>query len=194
MRCQPLRRALLAGCLALGVAGHAASTAVQAQAADGAKAVAAGRARNEIGAGDVIDLKVSGGTDLTHKYTVGPDGGIQLPRLGTVKAAGLTGQELEARLRTALSDGGVTAPDISVTVVRPPVIVTGEVVTPGPVAYAPDLTVLQAIALAGGTTQAGSGKRVRIVRVVDGEKAELKAKLTDLLKPGDIVRVMSRMF
>ncbi len=74
------------------------------------------------------------------------------------------------------------------------VVVTGEVITPGPVPHTRALTVMQAIALAGGTTKSGSEKRARIIRIVDGEKVEVKAKVTDLLAPGDIVRVSSRLF
>ena len=74
------------------------------------------------------------------------------------------------------------------------VVVTGEVITPGPIPHTRALTVMQAIAMAGGTTKSGSEKRARIIRIVDGEKVEVKAKLTDLLAPGDIVRVSSRLF
>jgi polysaccharide export outer membrane protein len=74
------------------------------------------------------------------------------------------------------------------------VVVTGEVITPGPVPHTHNLTVMQAIAMAGGTTKSGSEKRARIIRIVDGQKVEVKAKLTDLLTPGDIVRVSSRLF
>jgi polysaccharide biosynthesis/export protein len=100
--------------------------------------------------------------------------------------------DLEAGLvhdNLVLNDGDtVFAPKAGV------VVVTGEVITPGPIAHARNLTVLQAISLAGGTTKVGSDKRARIVRIVDGQKKEIKAKLSDLLQPGDIVRVPPRMF
>lgn len=74
------------------------------------------------------------------------------------------------------------------------VVVTGEVITPGAVPHTRNLTVLEAISLAGGTTKSGSDRRARIIRIVDGQKQEIKAKLTDVLVPGDIVRVPSRLF
>jgi polysaccharide biosynthesis/export protein len=74
------------------------------------------------------------------------------------------------------------------------VYVTGEVIAPGSITFVRDLTVIQAISLAGGTTKLGSDKKAKIVRIVDGEKKELKAKLTDVLQPGDIVKVPTRMF
>jgi polysaccharide export outer membrane protein len=55
-------------------------------------------------------------------------------------------------------------------------------------------TVLQALSLAGGVTDRGSTGRVKIVRSVDGKKTELKAKLTDLVEPGDTLIVGERFF
>src|SRR3954452_25285463 len=75
------------------------------------------------------------------------------------------------------------------------IYVFGQVKNPG--AYAmqqTDTTVLQALSLAGGVTDRGTTGRVKIVRVVDGEKKELKVKLTDLVQPGDTVIVSERFF
>jgi polysaccharide export outer membrane protein len=75
------------------------------------------------------------------------------------------------------------------------IYVFGQVKTPG--AYAlqdPDTTVLQALALAGGVTDRGATNRVKIVRVVNGEKAEIKVKLTDLVQPGDTIIVPEKYF
>lgn len=55
-------------------------------------------------------------------------------------------------------------------------------------------SVLQALSLAGGVTDRGSISRVRIVRIVDGEKKEFKVKLTDVVQPGDTVIVGARFF
>jgi polysaccharide export outer membrane protein len=55
-------------------------------------------------------------------------------------------------------------------------------------------TVLQALALAGGVTDRGSTSRIKIIRVIDGDKKELKAKLTDLVLAGDTIVVGERFF
>jgi polysaccharide export outer membrane protein len=55
-------------------------------------------------------------------------------------------------------------------------------------------TVMRAISAAGGVSQLGSTGRVRVTRIVDGKKVELKAKLDDVLKPGDTVVVGTRLF
>jgi polysaccharide export outer membrane protein len=70
----------------------------------------------------------------------------------------------------------------------------GQVKTPGAYAIQKDTTVLQALSLAGGVTENGAMNRIRIVRMVNGEKKELKAKLADLVKPGDTIIVPERYF
>src|ERR1700687_3438215 len=66
------------------------------------------------------------------------------------------------------------------------VYVFGQVKNPG--AYPlqqKNTSVLQALSLGGGVTDRGSTNRVRIVRVVNGEKKALKVNLTDIVQPGD---------
>ena len=75
------------------------------------------------------------------------------------------------------------------------IYVFGQVRSPG--AYAlqdAETTVLQALSLAGGVTDRGATNRIKIVRVVDGEKVELKVKLTDLVLPGDTIIVPEKYF
>jgi len=75
------------------------------------------------------------------------------------------------------------------------VYVFGQVKNPG--AYplqAQETTVMQALALAGGVTDRGSTGRIKISRLVDGEKKELKVKLSDLVLPGDTIIVPERFF
>jgi polysaccharide biosynthesis/export protein len=75
------------------------------------------------------------------------------------------------------------------------VYVFGQVKSPG--AYAlqqRNTSVLQALSLAGGVTDRGSTGRIRIVRIVDGDKKELKVKLTDIVQPGDTIIVAERFF
>lgn len=75
------------------------------------------------------------------------------------------------------------------------IYVFGQVKSPG--AYSlqqKNTTVLQALSLAGGVTDRGSTSRVRIVRVVSGEKKEFKVKLTDSVQPNDTIIVGERFF
>lgn len=72
--------------------------------------------------------------------------------------------------------------------------VFGEVRNPGAYSIQANMTVLQVLSLAGGATEHAALNRVRIVRVEDGEKQEVRVKLTDLVKPGDTVIVPERYF
>jgi polysaccharide biosynthesis/export protein len=75
------------------------------------------------------------------------------------------------------------------------VYVFGQVKNPG--AYnlqQQSTTVLQALSLAGGVTDRGSTSRIKIIRIVDGDKKELKIKLTDIVQPGDTVVISERFF
>jgi polysaccharide export outer membrane protein len=56
------------------------------------------------------------------------------------------------------------------------------------------MTVMQAIALAGGATDRGSMRRIKIVRDENGKKKEIKVKVTDLVRPGDTIVVPDKFF
>lgn len=74
------------------------------------------------------------------------------------------------------------------------VYVMGHVARGGPIKFQEGLTVFQALTLAGGVTEKGSQKGVKIIRIVDGKPTEIKAKLTDVLLPEDQIKVPERFF
>jgi polysaccharide export outer membrane protein len=74
------------------------------------------------------------------------------------------------------------------------VFITGQVKAPGAYPVDPGTTVLQALTLAGGLTERGADGRIKIMRTVKGKKVELKAKLTDIVLPGDTVVVPEKFF
>ncbi len=75
------------------------------------------------------------------------------------------------------------------------IFVTGQVKIPGPYVIEGDLTVMQAVAMAGGATDKGAPNRVRIFRTVDGKQQEVKGvKLSDLVRAGDTIDVPQRYF
>ena len=72
--------------------------------------------------------------------------------------------------------------------------VTGNVRSPGSYPWERGLTVRQAISLAGGLTERGSTRGMRIFRDVDGEQMEISAEMDDLIEAGDTLRVRQRFF
>jgi polysaccharide biosynthesis/export protein len=115
--------------------------------------------------GDVVELSAAGIPDLKHRSTVGLDGQVMLPVVGAIKAAGLGVAELRTKvqelaatklIRRRGEDGReysqVLAPDqlvLSIAEYRP-VYLNGDVAKPGEQTFRPGMTVLQAVALAGG--------------------------------------------
>ena len=71
--------------------------------------------------------------------------------------------------------------------------VVGLVRNPGSYALEPNMTVLQALSLAGGVTERGSSRRLRVTRVVDGKRKEIDVKATDLVEAGDTITVRQRL-
>jgi polysaccharide export outer membrane protein len=76
----------------------------------------------------------------------------------------------------------------------PRIFVSGEVRNPGAYAFAPGMTVRQAISLAGGFTEHASAGRLRVVRQDDGKPHEIKVKIDDAVKPGDTLVVKESWF
>lgn len=72
--------------------------------------------------------------------------------------------------------------------------VTGQVRSPGSYVYEPGMTVLQAIALAGGLAERGSRRGMKVLRVVDGKQVEVSVKDSDLIHPGDTLVIRQRFF
>jgi polysaccharide export outer membrane protein len=77
----------------------------------------------------------------------------------------------------------------------PQVFVTGEVRTAGRFRIDPGMTVLEALARAGGVTNMGSTRRISVKREEGGGRyREFSAKLTDKVKPNDVITVRERIF
>lgn len=92
-------------------------------------------------------------TALGGEYTVGADGNVNFPMVGPTEGAGKTSADLAAALGGALQQtlGLSTAPTVTVEVAAyGPIYVSGDVGSPGEYPFAPNLTVVKALALAGG--------------------------------------------
>ena len=151
-----------------------------------------------IGAGDVLKIVVWKEPDLTADATVRLDGMITLPLLGDVHAAGRTPADLAAGLTKAL-DEYVEKPRVTVSVSEATsarVYVVGEMLRPGEFPLTGGMTVLKALALAGGFKEFARRDGIVVVRgsqvipfnykhVVDGKDMSQNV----LLAPGDTIVV-----
>lgn len=137
-----------------------------------------------IAAEDVLDISVWREPDLQKQVIVRPDGGISMPLVGNIEAAGLTTTELENALREELSayipDAVVTVSVVNLRGLR--VYVTGQVRRPGQFEVGRYIDVLQAITLAGGFTAFASTSKVQIIRRRDGVETVYKFNYKQLEK------------
>lgn len=134
----------------------AALTAVSAQAAD-YQLGAMDKLRIRVAEWQTAEGAVRDWSTISGDYTVGPSGNISLPLVGEMAAAGKTTSEIGQEISETLQQkfGLLDRPDASVELAEfRPVFISGDVQTPGRYPYAPDLTVLKAVSLAGGIRRA----------------------------------------
>ena len=145
--------------------------------------------------GDVLALEVYGVPELSGELQVGSDGRVPLPLAGDVALDGLTPEQAEARIVDALQPDYLRAPQVRVELLsHRPFYILGEVRRPGAYPYSPGMTVIEAVALAGGYTYRAREEPVTILRRRGPRSAELEGDATTRLLPGDAVRVGARYF
>lgn len=148
----------------------------------------------KLGSGDKLRVNVFGEEDLSGEFDVTGTGNVSLPLIGQVQASGLTLDQFSEEVSKKLRDGYLTNPKLSVEVLNyRPFYIIGEVTTPGQYPYTNGMTVLNAVAVAGGFTYRANEDKVLITR---GDAKEVEHKLTQAVKvlPGDIVKIPERFF
>jgi polysaccharide export outer membrane protein len=147
-----------------------------------------------LGSGDQLRITVFGETELTGLFQVGSQGTIAYPLVGDVRAAGLTVVEFTETLQVALREY-VRQPNVGVEVANyRPFFILGEVQRPGTYPYSANLTVLNAVATAGGFTYRANRNRIYIRHASEPEEHVYPLAITTPVLPGDTVRVGERMF
>lgn len=145
-------------------------------------------------AGDTLRVNVFGEETLSGDFQVGNDGFVAIPLIGDVKAKGLTINELKHAIEDKLSPDYLIDPQVSVDVLNyRPFYILGEVNEPGSYPFVSGLTVIEAVAMAGGFTYRAKTKEVLIKRG-EGEGSEFVASLDETILPGDVIRVRERIF
>jgi polysaccharide export outer membrane protein len=148
-----------------------------------------------LGTGDKVRIIVYGEDDLGGTFQVDTKGYVQLPLVGQVAAAGATPHELMARIATALGDGYVNNPRVSVEVVQyRPFYVIGEISKPGQYDYVNDMSVPNAIALAGGYTVKAVTSWVYLRHQNQTAELRVPADETTRVHPGDVLRIPDTAF
>lgn len=148
-----------------------------------------------LGIGDRIRLTVFGEAELSGDYEVNSTGVVSMPLIGDVPAAGQPTRHFEEAVRRRLSDGYLRDPRVSAQVINyRPFFILGEVAKPGSYPFVNGMTVVNAVALAGGYTYRADRKDIRIKYANDPEKKEVRVPEEASVMPGDVIRVPERFF
>ncbi|WP_394648385.1 polysaccharide biosynthesis/export family protein [uncultured Sphingomonas sp.] len=182
--------ALLAGC-----AGRGGDLPLQSASSLGRDQATPIDSTYQLGVGDQIALTVYGETDLSHNYAINPNGTIDVPLIGTVKAQGRTVGDVSTEIRQRLSDGYLRNPSVAGTIVTyRPFYILGEVNKPGQYPYQTGMTLEGAVALAGGYSYRAQQNHVFIRPETGGGEAKVEATPGLAVRPGDTIRVAERFF
>jgi polysaccharide biosynthesis/export protein len=151
---------------------------------------------------DTLNIVVWRNPELSSTLTVRPDGLISTPLVDDVQAAGKTPAELSRAIEKALAKY-IRDPVVTIVVsgfqsgYADQVRVVGEAVKPGSMPYRPNMTLLDALAQAGGMTEIANGNAAVLIRTASNASANgsssigapsekrYSVRLKDLLKRGD---------
>ncbi len=148
-----------------------------------------------LGPGDKVRVTVFGEPSLSGEFEVAGNGKVSLPLIGQVQAAGASTKDFQDTVQRTLSDGFLKQPRVSVGVINyRPYYILGEVQRPGQYPYTSGLTVLNAVATAGGFTYRATQNRVRIKHANAPKEVKLRLKPNTPVEPGDTIRIGERLF
>jgi polysaccharide export outer membrane protein len=148
-----------------------------------------------LGPGDKLKLTVYGETDLSGEFAVDGSGFVRLPLIGQIRAGGYTSSQLEAVIGSALAQGYLKSPRVSVEVsAYRPFYIIGAVNRPGQYPYVDHMNAMNAVALAGGFTNGAVESVVFVRREGSNQEVELPVDRTTQIYPGDVVRVHTTFF
>jgi polysaccharide export outer membrane protein len=150
---------------------------------------------------DKLTIKVFKADDLSGDYDVDLAGHISMPLVGEVQALNLTTAELDQKLTEILGQKYFEHPDVSVSIKESTahvVTVDGAVKESGQYQVAGPVSLIQAVAMAKGTTDDANARRVAVFRMIDGQRQAAAFDLTAIRRgeaqdpriyPGDIIVV-----
>ena len=159
-----------------------------------------------LGIDDVFEVRVLGEPELSGPYRIAADGTVDYPFIGRVAVVGMRSGDVQELIAAKLADGYIKKPQVSLMVKEwnsRKVSVIGQVQKPGSVIYFTNMTIVDAIAAAGGFTGIASKNSVNLRRESKGSVQSKNYPVADIsegrapnvvLLPGDILVVEERLF
>ena len=161
---------------------------------------------DRLGVEDAFTVRVYGEPDLSGTYRVSTDGTVDFPLAGRIPVKGMVAGEVQQEIVRRLKGGYLLNPQVTVMVTEwnsRKVSVLGQVQHPGAVAYFPNMTIVDAIASAGGFTGVAAKNSVNLRREVTGKVETRTFPVADISEgrspnvvvlPGDVLVVEERLF
>jgi protein involved in polysaccharide export with SLBB domain len=174
--------------------------------AAGVKTDGADVGASTLGSGDLVEVRVFQEVDLSGGFRLSPEGTIDYPLCGKVSLAGMTSSQAADALTQCLMKGFLKKPQVSVLIREynsKKVFVFGEVQKPGTFPYDENMSIIQAVTIAGGFTKLAAKNSINVTRIVAGQEKKIRVAVEDigvgreknfLLQPGDIVFVPESFF
>lgn len=148
--------------------------------------VSAGR-DYRVGPNDLIDIEILDLDNLRRTVRVNAAGAISLPLVGAVQVAGLTSQELEQHIADRYREKYLQNPQVSVFIkefTTERITVEGAVVKPGIFPLTGQITLLRALALAGGFGPIANSGEVMLFRTADNGRRQVAVFDVDSIRAG----------
>jgi protein involved in polysaccharide export with SLBB domain len=148
----------------------------------------------KLGVGDKVRVTVYGEKDLSGDFDVNDQGEVTLPLIGAVRVAGKSVGDAETFITTAYGKNYLVNPHVNLQVMNyRPFFILGEVKNPGSYPFVNGMTVVNAVALAGGYTPRANTKNIEVKRG-SNSGGEVQVSEDAGVLPGDIIRVPERFF
>jgi protein involved in polysaccharide export with SLBB domain len=161
---------------------------------------------DRLGVDDVFEVRVYGESDLSGTYRVSADGTIDFPLAGRISVTGRGSGEVQQEIVRRLKAGYLKNPQVTLMVKEwnsRKISVLGQVQKPGAVAYFPNMTIVEAIASAGGFSSIAAKNNVNLRRDTGGKVEIRVVPVADIAEgrspnvsvlPGDVLVVDERIF
>jgi polysaccharide export outer membrane protein len=161
---------------------------------------------DRVGIDDTFDVRVYGEAELSGMFRVATDGTVDYPLAGRLQVAGLRTGEIQQLLVSRLKDKYLKEPQVVVIIKdrnSQKISVLGQVAKPGQVGYYPNMTIVDAIASAGGFTGIAAKNSVNLRRETGGKIEMHTYPVADISEgrspnvmvlPGDVLVVDERVF
>ena len=141
-----------------------------------------------LGSEDIVEVLVWKEPDVSKVVMIRPDGNISLPLIGDIQAEGLKAEELKTNIAEKLKEF-ISNPTVSVIVSQinsMKIFIQGEVAQPGVYQLRSNITVLQAVSLAGGFNEWAKKKKIIVIREAGGKVSRITVDYNKIVSGKDI--------